>query len=140
MMRSKATAELDAGELPRETLLGRLAPAPSRAKLSIPNGDLADHLGPEHKSVKAVRDRNAAIIAVHQLEQERVIQEAPVGVSLVFAEVVRGNRMHSTTSTNETFAEPIGIPPISEAGLFSSHLPQEAGRQMTTRHSIFLVT
>lgn len=108
-MKSEAIGELAKQDLTRSQLLDVLAESPGRPTVSIPSGTPDEHLGADDARIVASRRRNAAIAAVHQLEQDRVIASAPVGLPLVAGTLVVGNDGYSTTSRNVTIANPIGM-------------------------------
>lgn len=106
-----AIAELAKSDQTRSRLLDLLAMSPGRPTISLPGGEPADHLNEDHDAVSKTRLRNAAIAAIHQLEQDRVVVLAPVGEALVAGELVVGNSMYSSTTRNATIAEPNGMRP-----------------------------
>lgn len=141
-MRSRTIAALTDADMPRAELLNTLAANPSATSLSIENRDaLEETLTRDHPQVAAVRARNAAIAAVHQLESERVVQEAPDGVPLIFGTLVTGNQMYNTTSQNQRVAAPIGmrvVEPNQKSALLQ--LTSRARGWSTTDHEAFAVT
>ena len=108
-MRSKAIDLLTGQDMRLDSLLSELAPSPIRTNLSTQMGQLADILTADHEDVKAVRERNAAISAVHQLEHDRVIQRAPTGVPLHFATLTQSSGSEKSETPNVRVAEPEGM-------------------------------
>ena len=109
-MRSAAVALLSECDMAQGQLLSELAPPAGLHPLSVPNeAAILEHLTEDHPHVTAVRSRNAALAAIHQLKAERVVGDVAKGEPLVVGPLEVGSPMYKQHTGRRTLANPIGM-------------------------------